>query len=134
MKTSTQKFTTIDEYIALFPKDVQSKLKELRKVIKEEAPKATETIKYQMPTFVLSGHLVYFAGYKNHIGFYPFPSGIEAFKKEASAYKTFKGTIQFPIDEPVPFDLVRKIVRYRIKENLEKEKRKESDYSRKSKA
>lgn len=112
--------TNIDEYIAQFPKDVQEILQGLRATIRAAAPEAEETISYQMPTFKLKGYLVYFAAYKNHIGFYPAPGGIEAFKEELSAYKGGKGTVQFPIDKPLPLDLISKIVRYRVAENLEK--------------
>ena len=112
--------TNIDEYIAQFPKDVQEILQELRATIRAAAPEAEEAISYQMPTFKLKGYLVYFAAYKNHIGFYPAPRGIEAFKEELSAYKGGKGSVQFPIDKPLPLDLISKIVHYRVTENLEK--------------
>ena len=113
-------FKTIDEYIKASPKDVQSILQRLRLTIQKAAPEAVETISYQMPTFKLNGKgLVYFAAFKNHIGFYPIPSGIEAFKKELSRYKQGKGSVQFPIDKPIPYDLVRRIVRFRAKENRE---------------
>ncbi len=114
---------TIDEYIAGFPPEVQSILQQIRQIVREAAPEATETIKYQMPTFVLDGNLVHFAAYKRHIGFYPIPSGIEKFKRELSAYKHAKGSVQFPLDEPIPYDLIRKIVEFRVKENLKKAKR-----------
>ena len=110
----------IDEYIAGFPKDIQEILKELRVTIKKAAPEAAETINYAIPTFTLKGNLVHFAAYKNHIGFYPAPSGIVAFKKELSAYEGAKGSVQFPIDKPLPLALVTKIVRFRVKENLER--------------
>jgi uncharacterized protein YdhG (YjbR/CyaY superfamily) len=110
-------FHTIDDYIATFPPNVQALLQKLRTTIKQVAPTAGETISYQMPTFTLGGkHLVYFAGFKNHIGFYPFPSGVAAFKEETKGYKTSKGTIQFPLDQPLPLDLIKKIVAYRVKE------------------
>jgi uncharacterized protein YdhG (YjbR/CyaY superfamily) len=112
----------IDEYIANFPKDVQEILQELRATIRAAAPGAEEIISYQMPTFSLKGNLVHFAAHKNHIGFYPAPRGIEAFKEELAAYKGSKGTVQFPIDKPLPLDLISKIVRYRVSENLEKAK------------
>jgi uncharacterized protein YdhG (YjbR/CyaY superfamily) len=115
-------FKTIDEYVSTFPKDVQSILQELRQVIRESAPGAEEAISYQMPVFKLKGNLVYFAAFKNHIGFYPTSSGIEAFKDEMSDYEVSKGTVRFPINKPIPFDLVKKIVRYRVKENLSKKK------------
>jgi len=113
-------FNTIDEYIMQFPTEVQEKLKTLRKVIKEAAPEAEEKISYKMPTFTLHGNLVHFAGYKNHIGLYPTPSGIEAFKEELSKYKGAKGSVQFPIKEPLPYELIIKIVKYRVIENVRK--------------
>jgi len=113
-------FSTIDEYIGTFPKDVQNTLRKLRQAIKEAAPDAVEAISYQMPAFRLRGNLVYFAAFKNHIGFYPTSSGIEAFKKELSSYETSKGAIRFPIGKPLPLSLITKIVRYRVKENLVK--------------
>ncbi len=128
MKTSNKKVESIDQYIAGFPAEVQVKLKKLRTVIKESAPEATEAIKYAMPTFVLKGNLIHFAAYKNHIGLYPAPTGIEAFKKELSKYPTSKGAVQFPLDGAVPFDLVRRIVKYRVKENSEKAKSKKKVY------
>jgi uncharacterized protein YdhG (YjbR/CyaY superfamily) len=109
---------TIDEYIAGFPPDVQEKLRKLRATIREAAPDAEETISYQMPTFALHGNLVHFAAFKNHIGFYPTPSGIEAFKNELAVYKGAKGSVQFPLDKPIPYDLVSRIVAFRVKENL----------------
>ncbi|TLY08867.1 MAG: hypothetical protein E6K85_07265 [Thaumarchaeota archaeon] len=118
-----KQFRTIDEYIKIFPQDVQSILERMRQTIRKATPEAVESISYQMPTFKLNGkNLVYFAGYKNHIGFYPVPSGIRAFKKELSQYKTGKGSVQFPIDKPVPYDLVKKIVMFRVKENMKKKK------------
>lgn len=111
---------TIDEYISRFPKDTQFKLGKLRAIIREAAPQAEEKISYQMPTFFLEGNLVHFAAYKKHIGFYPTPSGIEKFKDRLSAYKGAKGSVQFPLDEPIPYDLVKEIVEYRVKENVEK--------------
>lgn len=113
---------TIDEYIAMFPKDVQKTLETLRQVIKENAHAAEETIDYGIPTFKLKGNLVHFAAFKNHIGFYPDPSGIEAFREELSFYKQSKGTVQFPLDKEIPFDLVRKIVEFRVKENEARKK------------
>ena len=118
-----KQFKTIDEYIKIFPQDVQSILERMRQTIRKAAPEAVESISYQMPTFKLNGkNLVHFAGYKNHIGFYPVPSGIRAFKKELSQYRTGKGSLQFPIDKPVPYDLVKKIVMFRVKENMKKKK------------
>ena len=118
MAENNTTFNTIDEYIMQFPTEVQETLKTLRKVIKEAAPEAEEKISYKMPTFTLHGNLVHFAAYKNHIGFYPTPSGIEAFKEELSKYKGAKGSVQFPIKEPLPYELIIKIVRYRVKENM----------------
>lgn len=117
-------FQTIDAYIATFPADVQKTLQELRAVIKAAAPEATEKISYQMPTFFLQGNLVHFAAYKNHIGFYPAPRGIEAFQEELSRYKGAKGSVQFPIDQPLPLELISRIVKFRRLENLEKAKAK----------
>ena len=109
--------TTIDAYIAALPDDVQSNLQQIRRTIHDAAPEATEAISYQMPTFKLHGNLVHFGAFKNHIGFYPVPSGIEAFQDELAAYKQGKGSIQFPLDRPMPFDLIRRIVEYRVQEN-----------------
>jgi uncharacterized protein YdhG (YjbR/CyaY superfamily) len=114
---------TIDEYIVMFPQNVQDILKKLRRVIRQSAPEAEETISYGIPTFKLKGYLVHFAAYKNHIGFYPTSSGIEAFKKELSSYKRGRGSVQFPLDKPVPFDLVKGIVAYRVRENLGKQRK-----------
>jgi uncharacterized protein YdhG (YjbR/CyaY superfamily) len=111
---------TIDEYISMFPRDVRNRLEKLRKIIKESAGQAEETISYGIPTFKLNGYLVHFAAYRNHIGFYPTSSGIEAFKKELLSYKWAKGSVQFPLDKPIPFDLVKKIVAYRVRENLDR--------------
>ena len=111
-------FKTIDEYIATFPKNVQGILEEIRQTIRDSAPDAEEAISYQIPTFKLNGNLVHFAAFKKHIGFYPAPSGIEVFKEELSQYEVSKGTVKFPIDKPMPLDLIVKIVKYRVKENL----------------
>jgi uncharacterized protein YdhG (YjbR/CyaY superfamily) len=119
-------FNTINDYIASFPKDVQKILESIRETVQKAAPEATEKISYGMPTFVLNGNLVHFAAFKNHIGFYPVPSGIEKFKKELSKYKGAKGSVQFPLDEPMPLELIRKIVKFRVKENLAKAKEKKS--------
>ena len=113
---------TIDEYIRSAPPAVQGKLRAIRAAIKEEAPDAIEKISYQMPTFALNGNLVHFAAFKNHIGFYPAPSGIEHFTDELARYQTSKGAIQFPLDEEIPLDLIRQIVRFRVQENLLKKK------------
>ena len=117
---ASQKFKTVDEYINSFPPDVRTVLQTLRQTIKEEAPEAEETIKYGMPTFTMQGNLVYFAAWKNHIGFYPITAAMEASIEELSAYKTSgKGTIQFPINQPLPLPLIRTIVQFRLKEQLE---------------
>ena len=124
METKKTTPQNIDEYIAGFPKDIQAILQEIRKTVKKAAPQATEKISYQMPTFYLNGNLVHFAAFKHHIGFYPTPSGTEKFQKEISEYKAAKGSIQFPLDEPIPYDLITKIVEFRVKENLAKGKKK----------
>jgi len=111
---------SVDEYIAACPKDIQVMLKELRATIKAAAPDAEEKISYQIPTFYLKGNLVHFGAFKDHIGFFPTPSGIEAFKTELSVYKGAKGTVQFPIDRPLPLKLVDKIVKFRVAENLKR--------------
>ncbi|MBN1316119.1 MAG: DUF1801 domain-containing protein [Anaerolineales bacterium] len=108
----------IDEYIAGFPQEVQEKLERLRTTIKNAAPNAIEKISYQMPTFALEGNLVHFAAYKKHIGFYPTPSGIENFKQELADFKQSKGAVQFPLDKPIPYDLIGEIVKFRVEENL----------------
>jgi uncharacterized protein YdhG (YjbR/CyaY superfamily) len=118
MEENKNTYETIDEYILQFSPEVQETLKTLRKVIKEAAPSAGEKISYQMPTFVLHGNLVHFAAYKNHIGFYPAPSGIDAFKNELSEYKGAKGSIQFPIEKPLPYELISRMVKYRVAENI----------------
>lgn len=112
--------TVIDEYISSFPKEVQAQLMELKATIKKAAPEAEETINYGMPTFKLFGNLVHFAAYKNHIGFYPAPSGILAFQKELSVFVTSKGALQFPIGKPLPTSLINQIVQFRVAENTEK--------------
>ena len=126
MESSTKQFKTIDEYISMFPEDVRTILKNLRQTIRDAAPEAQETIKYQIPTFTLNGNLVHFAAFKNHIGFYPTPTGMEAFKDELSAYKGAKGSVQFPIDQPMPLSLIRRIVEYRVKEYSERKPKKKS--------
>jgi uncharacterized protein YdhG (YjbR/CyaY superfamily) len=124
MNTAPQ---TIDDYIAGFPKDIKEILETIRTTIREAAPNATEKISYGMPTFALNGkNLVHFAAFKNHIGFYPVPSGIEKFKKELSVYKGAKGSVQFPLDKPMPLELIAKIVKFRVEENLAKVKGKNS--------
>ncbi|MBC7875208.1 MAG: DUF1801 domain-containing protein [Ferruginibacter sp.] len=116
----TDKPAGIDEYISGFPKNIQIILQEIRATIQKAAPHAEETIKYGMPTFMLNGNLVYFAAFKNHIGLYGTPTGHEAFKKQLSVYKEGKGSLQFPLDQPMPLRLITKIVKFRIKQNKEK--------------
>jgi uncharacterized protein YdhG (YjbR/CyaY superfamily) len=113
-------FQSIDQYIAIFPEATRKILEKLRAAIKAAAPDASERISYQMPTFAQQGNLVHFAAYKSHIGFYPTPSGIEAFKDEVSAYELAKGSVQFPIDQPMPLELISRIVKFRVEENLQK--------------
>ena len=125
MNTSSRQYSSIDAYIAGFPEDTQKVLQKLRQVIQKSAPAASEAISYGMPTFKLEGNLVHFAAYQGHIGFYPTPSAIIAFKKELSGYKQSKGAVQFPIDEPLPLELVKKMVRFRVEENLAKAKSKQ---------
>ncbi|TAK35957.1 MAG: hypothetical protein EPO28_13985 [Saprospiraceae bacterium] len=119
-----EKAKNIDLYIAGFPKEVQLILKQVRATIMAAAPKASETIAYAMPAYKLNGPLVYFAAFKNHIGFYATPTGHEAFAKELAAYKQGKGSVQFPLSQPVPLDLIARIVRFRVAENLGKAARK----------
>ncbi len=113
-------FKTIDEYISSFPKNVQEKLQVLRNTIKKAAPTATEAISYQMPTYKLNGNLVHFAAYEKHIGLYPAPSGISAFENELTPYTHAKGSVQFPLDKPLPLKLITKIVTFRVQENEQK--------------
>lgn len=121
MPTYKKEFQTIDEYIKTFPNDVQSVLEKTRQTIRKAAPGAVEAISYQIPTFKLNDkNLVHFAAFKNHIGFYPTPFGIEAFKKELSQYKVAKGSVQFPLNRPIPYDLLEKIVIFRSKEILKR--------------
>jgi uncharacterized protein YdhG (YjbR/CyaY superfamily) len=117
MKASPAK--NIDEYIAGFPRGVQETLQRMRSLIREAAPEAKETIKYRMPTFVLHGNLVHFAGFERHVGLYPTPSAIKAFSSELAGYESAKGSVQFPLNKPVPFTLVRKMVEFRVKESRE---------------
>ncbi|MEJ5995810.1 DUF1801 domain-containing protein [Pedobacter sp. Du54] len=114
------KLTTIDEYIAGFPAHVQEQLQQIRETIQHAAPEATEKISYGMPTFYLNGNLIHFAGYKNHIGLYPAPQGIDAFKEELSAYKGAKGSVQFPLNQPMPLDLIARITMFRAEMQLKK--------------
>lgn len=120
MERGKNDFESIDDYIATFPNNIQEILEILRAVIKASAPDAEEKISYRMPAFALKGNLVHFAAYKNHIGFYPTTSGINAFKKELSIYEGAKGSIRFPIDKPLPYRLISKIVKFRVEENLKK--------------
>jgi uncharacterized protein YdhG (YjbR/CyaY superfamily) len=120
MTTNQTAPNNMDEYIANFPKDIQVVLEKLRATIREAAPNAEETINYQIPTFTLKGNLVHFAAFKNHIGFYPTPTGMEKFKNELSIYEGSKGSVQFPLDKPIPYGLISKIVKFRVKENLER--------------
>ncbi|MCB0213155.1 MAG: DUF1801 domain-containing protein [Anaerolineae bacterium] len=122
MKTDRPAPKTIDDYIAGFPEDIQVLLEKIRLTIREAAPEAEEAISYQMPTFKLKGNLVHFGAYAKHIGLYPAPTGIEQFKEELSAYASGKGSIKFPLNEPIPFELISKIVAFRVKENLAKGK------------
>lgn len=111
---------SLDEYIAGFPPNVQEILQRVRQTIQAAAPEAGEAIKYGIPTFTLKGNLVHFGAYPKHIGFYPAPSGIEHFRQEFSPYKNSKGAVQFPLDQPIPYDLIGQVVRFRVAENLEK--------------
>lgn len=120
MKTVSTIPETIDEYISAFPSEIQALLEKMRLTIRKAAPHASEKICYRMPTFYLNGNLVHFAAFKHHIGFYPAPSGIDAFQDELGKYKTSKGAIQFPLDEPLPLKLVEAIVRFRVQENTNK--------------
>jgi uncharacterized protein YdhG (YjbR/CyaY superfamily) len=114
------RFTDIDSYIGSFPEKTQKLLQEVRETIRKAAPEAEQTINYGIPTFKFRGNLVHFAGFKNHIGFYPTASGIEAFKKELSVYEGAKGSVRFPLDKPIPFELIERIVKFRVKESLSK--------------
>jgi uncharacterized protein YdhG (YjbR/CyaY superfamily) len=133
MSESKRQFKTIDEYIDTFPKRVQHILNELRHAIKGAAPEAEETINYGIPTFTLNGNLVHFAAFENHIGFYPTPSGMEAFKQELSSYKGAKGSVQFPITQALPLPLIRRIVEFRVRENLERKRKKQGSGKKSSK-
>lgn len=129
MKTD---YKNIDEYIAKFPEEIQKLLEQIRIVVQNAAPEAQETISYGMPTFAYKGVLAHFAAFKNHIGLYALPSGNEAFKEDLAVYKTGKGSIQFPLNEPIPFELISRIIKFRVEENLEKAKTKKAK-SQKSK-
>jgi len=112
-----EKITTITDYISAFPEDVQQILEKIRSIVKNIAPQAVEDIKYGIPTFVYNGNLVHFAAYKKHIGFYPSPAGIEAFKEELKGYKISKGTVQFSLDKDIPYELIEKMVLFRVLQN-----------------
>ena len=120
MRTNPTAPKDIDKYIAGFPDDVQEILQKIRRTIRKAAPGAEEAIKYRMPTFTLKGNLVHFAAFQKNIGFYPVPTAIEAFKKELSVYEGGKGSVQFPLDKPIPYGLIGKIVKFRVKENLKR--------------
>ena len=120
MKKNSHKPATIDDYISGFAPEIQRLLKQVRNTIRKAAPKAQETISYGIPAFMLEGPVVYFAAFKHHIGFYPTSSGTRAFKKELSSYKGAKGSVQFPLDQPMPLNLIAKMARFRVKENLER--------------
>jgi uncharacterized protein YdhG (YjbR/CyaY superfamily) len=122
MERSRKHAKTVDAYIAAFPASTRKILQKLRRVIRESAPGAEEAISYGIPTFKLNGNLVHFAAYEKHVGFYPTSSGITAFKKELAPYKLGRGTVQFPIDRPIPFTIVRKIVKYRVREQARRSK------------
>jgi uncharacterized protein YdhG (YjbR/CyaY superfamily) len=126
MESTAAKFKTVEEYHAAWPKDIQVLLQQMRDTIRQAAPEAEEAISYNMPGYKLHGPLVYYAANKSHIGFYPIPSAIEAFKKELSPYQCSKGAVQFPLDVPLPLALVTKMVKWRVKENIEKEKLKKA--------
>jgi uncharacterized protein YdhG (YjbR/CyaY superfamily) len=116
-------YTTIDEYIKTFPVETQKRLRAIRKLISKLAPEATEKISYQIPTFYLNGNLIHFAAFANHIGLYPTPSGVEELKLELSKYKQGKGSVQFPLNEPLPLDLIERIVKFRVEKNARKGKK-----------
>ena len=122
MDAAKNRFKTIDEYIKTFPEDVQGILEKMRQTIRKAAPEAEEAISYRVPTFKLNGNLVHFAAFKDHVSFFPTGKGVAAFKKELSSYKGSKGTVQFPLDKPIPYDLVRKITMFRRKQNLAKKR------------
>lgn len=125
MNTESNLPQTVDDYLAGFPAEIQAILVQIRSIIRETVPDAEEVISYQMPTYRLNGNLVHFAAFTHHIGFYPTPTGVEAFEKELKPYQHAKGSIRFPLDEPIPYDLIRKIVEFRAKENLDKARHKE---------
>ena len=124
MKSEPAPSPEIDAYIAGFPAEVQEVLQKIRAVMRKAAPAAEEAMKYGIPTFVLNGNLIHFAGFKSHIGLYPTPSGIVAFKKELAGYASSKGAVQFPLDKPIPYALIEKITKFRVKENAARAKKK----------
>ena len=123
MNTESNPPQTVDDFIAGFPAEIQSILQQIRSIIRETVPDAEEVISYKMPTYRLHGNLVHFAAFKHHIGFYPAPTGVEAFEEELAPYQHAKGSIRFPLDRSIPYDLIRKIVEFRVKENIEKAQR-----------
>lgn len=123
MEKEKKQYKSIDEYIRSFPEHIQKKLLEMREIIREQAPQAQEKISYQMPTFFLNGNLVHFAAFSKHIGFYPTSSGISAFISQLSKYKSAKGSVQFPLAEPLPIELIKEIVKFRVAENMKKKKK-----------
>jgi uncharacterized protein YdhG (YjbR/CyaY superfamily) len=125
MKTDQPAPQTIDEYIAGFPPEVQEILQKIRLTIHEAAPDAQETISYQLATFTLKGNLVHFGAFKKHIGFYPTPSGTEQFRDELAGYQSAKGSIRFPLDQPIPYDLISRMTKFRVAENLVKAQKKD---------
>ena len=124
MKSEGSGSNEVDDFIAKYPADVREILQKIRGIIREAAPEAQEKLNYGIPTFTLNGNLVHYSALKNHIGFYPTPSGIEKFKKELSKYNGAKGSVQFPLDQPIPYELIRKITEFRVKEQLAKRKKK----------
>lgn len=133
MEGNKPEIASVDEYIAQFAPDIQTILQTIRQVVRDAAPEATEKISYQMPTLYLHGNLVHFAAFKNHIGFYPAPQGIEAFQQELAGYKGAKGSVQFPLNQPMPYDLIRRITIYRSEENKAKAQAKAKDNLKKKK-
>jgi uncharacterized protein YdhG (YjbR/CyaY superfamily) len=123
MTSVRTKFSNIDDYVSSFPEETQKLLEQVRQIVRKAAPDAKETINYGIPTFTLNGNLVHFAAFKNHIGFYPTPSGIETFKKELSAYDSAKGSVKFPVNMPLPLELITRIVKFRVKESQIKGKK-----------
>lgn len=124
MKTNESAAREVDDFIARYPADVQEILQKIRGIIREAAPDAQEKLNYGIPTFTLNGNLVHYSALKNHIGFYPTPSGVEKFKKQLSNYSGAKGSVQFPLDQPIPYELIRSITEFRVKEQRAKNKKK----------